>query len=52
MGSARVAKSLPLQVAAICYRRRGSAIEFSAGQHQWRQQVDIPQGLDRGQSFS
>ena len=28
MGSARVAKSLPLQVAAICYRRRGSAIEF------------------------
>lgn len=28
MGSNRVAKSLPLQVAAICYRRRGSAIEF------------------------
>lgn len=28
MGSARVAKSLPLQVAAICYRRRGTAIEF------------------------
>src|SRR5579859_7894700 len=28
MGSARVAKSLPLQVAAVCYRRRGSAIEF------------------------
>src|SRR5438477_1847387 len=28
MGSARVAKSLPLQVAAICYRRRGAAIEF------------------------
>jgi len=28
MGSARVAKSLPLQVAAICYRRRGSAVEF------------------------
>jgi 8-oxo-dGTP pyrophosphatase MutT (NUDIX family) len=28
MGSARVAKSLPLQVAAICYRRRGTAVEF------------------------
>src|SRR5215472_922750 len=27
MGS-RIAKSLPLQVAAVCYRRRGSAIEF------------------------
>ncbi len=28
MGSARMTKSLPLQVAAICYRRRGSAVEF------------------------
>lgn len=28
MGSPRIAKSLPLQVAAICYRRRGTAIEF------------------------
>jgi 8-oxo-dGTP pyrophosphatase MutT (NUDIX family) len=28
MGSPRVAKSLPLQVAAICYRKRGPAIEF------------------------
>src|SRR6266571_7018967 len=28
MGSARVPKSLPLQVAAVCYRRRGTAIEF------------------------
>ena len=28
MGSSRVAKSLPLQVAAVCYRRRGTAIEF------------------------
>jgi 8-oxo-dGTP pyrophosphatase MutT (NUDIX family) len=28
MGASRVAKSLPLQVAAICYRRRGTAIEF------------------------
>ena len=28
MGSARIAKSLPLQVAAICYRRRGPAVEF------------------------
>src|SRR4051812_48112626 len=28
MGSARVTRSLPLQVAAICYRRRGTAIEL------------------------
>src|SRR5579863_8660178 len=28
MASSRAAKSLPLQVAAICYRRRGSAIDF------------------------
>ena len=28
MASSRAAKSLPLQVAAICYRRRGSVIEF------------------------
>src|SRR5947208_12888659 len=28
MASSRAAKSLPLQVAAICYRRRGAAIEF------------------------
>jgi 8-oxo-dGTP pyrophosphatase MutT (NUDIX family) len=28
MASARSSKSLPLQVAAICYRRRGAAIEF------------------------
>lgn len=28
MASSRAARSLPLQVAAICYRRRGSAIEF------------------------
>src|SRR6202047_1905919 len=28
MGSARLSKSLPLQVAAICYRRRGSVVEF------------------------
>lgn len=28
MPSARTAKSLPLQVAAVCYRRRGSGIEF------------------------
>src|ERR1700687_5698609 len=28
MGSARVAKSLPLQVAAVCYRTRGTAVEF------------------------
>lgn len=28
MGSSRVAKSLPLQVAAICYRRRAANVEF------------------------
>ena len=28
MGSARVAKSLPLKVAAVCYRRRGNEFEF------------------------
>src|ERR1700740_3213614 len=28
MGSARASKSLPLQVAAVCYRRRGAAVEF------------------------
>ena len=28
MGNVRVAKSLPLKVAAICYRRRGSEVEF------------------------
>jgi 8-oxo-dGTP pyrophosphatase MutT (NUDIX family) len=28
MSSPRISKSLPLQVAAICYRRRGSAVEF------------------------
>jgi 8-oxo-dGTP pyrophosphatase MutT (NUDIX family) len=28
MGSARVPKSLPLQVAAVCFRRQGAAVEF------------------------
>ncbi len=28
MGSPRVPKSLPLQVAAVCFRRRGTLIEF------------------------
>jgi len=28
MGSPRIAKSLPLQVAAVCYRKRGTAVEF------------------------
>jgi len=28
MGSTRGSKSLPLQVAAVCYRRRGTAVEF------------------------
>ncbi len=28
MGSPRASKSLPLQVAAVCYRKRGESIEF------------------------
>jgi 8-oxo-dGTP pyrophosphatase MutT (NUDIX family) len=28
MGSSRISKSLPLQVAAVCYRRRGPEVEF------------------------
>ena len=28
MASPRTAKSLPLQVAAVCYRRRGESVEF------------------------
>ena len=28
MGSARTSKSLPLQVAAVCFRRRGATVEF------------------------
>src|SRR5437016_5250570 len=28
MTSVRVSRSLPLQVAAICYRRRGASVEF------------------------
>jgi len=28
MASPRASKSLPLQVAAVCYRRRGTAVEF------------------------
>ena len=28
MGSSRIAKSLPLQVAAVCYRKQGTAVEF------------------------
>ena len=28
MGSARMSRFLPLQVAAVCYRRRGDSFEF------------------------
>lgn len=28
MGTARVSKSIPLQVAAVCFRRRGTDVEF------------------------
>src|SRR5579864_6852249 len=53
MGSARVSKSLPLQVAAVCYRRRGTAIEFllvnTNGGNKWT----FPKGsTDAGLSHS
>jgi 8-oxo-dGTP pyrophosphatase MutT (NUDIX family) len=39
MGSPRIAKSLPLQVAAICYRKRAEGVEFllvnSNGGNKW-----------------
>src|ERR1700677_11288 len=39
MGSARVSKSLPLQVAAVCFRRLGPAVEFllvnTSGGNKW-----------------
>src|SRR6202047_442806 len=28
MGASRISKSLPLQVAAVCYRKRGTVVEF------------------------
>src|SRR5260370_25675412 len=28
MGASRISKSLPLQVAAVCYRRRSNVVEF------------------------
>ena len=52
MGSARVAKSLPLQVAAICYRRRGTPIEFllvnTNGGNKWT----FPKGSTEARAFA
>ena len=45
MGSPRIAKSLPLQVAAVCYRRRGAAVEFLLVNTNGGKQVDLPQGI-------
>ena len=40
----RNTRFLPLQVAAVCYRRRGPSSRVPAGEHQRRRQVDFPQG--------
>jgi 8-oxo-dGTP pyrophosphatase MutT (NUDIX family) len=55
MGSPRIAKSLPLQVAAICYRRRGTAVEFllvnTNGGNKWTFPKGSPEArLSHGQS--
>src|SRR3981189_1306675 len=44
MGSARMTKSLPLQVAAICYRRRGSLVEFLLGNKKGGNKWTFPKG--------
>ena len=47
MGSIRAAKSLPLKVAAVCYRRRAGAIEFllvnTNGGNKWTFPKGAPQ---------
>src|SRR5580698_148996 len=44
MGAARVAKSLPLKVAAVCYRRKGTTVEIllvnTNGGRSWRTRHD------------
>jgi 8-oxo-dGTP pyrophosphatase MutT (NUDIX family) len=48
MGSPRVSKSLPLQVAAVCYRKRGTTVEFllvnTNGGNKWT----FPKGCTEG----
>jgi len=44
MGSTRAAKSLPLKVAAICYRRRGTAVEFLLVNTQGGNKWTFPKG--------
>jgi len=44
MSSPRVAKSLPLQVAAVCYRRRGDEIEFLLVNTQGGNKWTFPKG--------
>ena len=55
MGSGRVARSLPLQVAAVCYRRRGSEVEFllvnTNGGNKWTFPKGSPEpGLSHSQA--
>jgi 8-oxo-dGTP pyrophosphatase MutT (NUDIX family) len=44
MSSPRVAKSLPLQVAAVCYRRRGGEVEFLLVNTQGGNKWTFPKG--------
>lgn len=44
MGSARDSKSLPLQVAAVCFRRRGEAVEFLLVNTQGGNKWTFPKG--------
>src|SRR5271155_2703750 len=55
MGSPRIAKSLPLQVAAICYRKRGATVEFllvnTNGGNKWTFPKGSPEaGLSHSQA--
>src|SRR5271170_8474392 len=55
MGSPRIAKSLPLQVAAICYRKRGATVEFllvnTNGANKWTFPKGSPEaGLSHSQA--
>jgi len=44
MGSLRVSRSLPLQVAAVCYRKRGNSIEFLLVKTNGRSKWTFPKG--------
>ena len=48
MGAARVSKSLPLQVAAVCFRRQGTAVEFLLVNTNGGNKSDFPEGLSGG----